>query len=141
MTDPRVAAVPMSREDESISLLQFGAFLLRRRKMIIVVGAIGAFLGLATSLIKPRVFTSSVTFIPQSSEGASVSGLAVAASQFGLRLPPSSGTWGPPVYVELLHSQAVLEPIALDTFTVAGGGRRASLISLLEVEGPEAARD
>jgi len=91
-------------------------------------------LGLALGLTRARLYVSSATFIPQAPEGA-VSGFALAASQFGIRMPTvSSGGWGPPLYVELLRSQALLEPIALDTFVVAEeGNRRVALMDLLEI--------
>jgi hypothetical protein len=78
-----------------------------------------------------------VTFLPQVSE-ASSSGLAVVASQFGIRMPTATGGgWGPPIYVELLRSRALLEPIALDSIVVAEqGGRRIPLMDLLEIEAP-----
>ena len=45
------------------------------------------------------------------------------------------------MYVELLRSQALLEPIALDTVVVEEeGGRRVALMDLLEIEAPTPAR-
>src|ERR1019366_5148610 len=102
---------------------------------------LGTLLGLATGLSSTRVYVSAATFIPEGSEGGA-SGLALAASQLGIRVPPSAGAaWGPPVYVELLGSQALLEPIALDTVVVAEeGGRRVALIDLLKIKAPTIAK-
>jgi uncharacterized protein involved in exopolysaccharide biosynthesis len=119
-----------------VSLLTLGGVLLRRRRMIIALALVGAAAGLATGLLMPRKYTSSATFIPQGSEGDQLSGIAAAANQFGLRLPvgQSDGTWGPPVYVSLLHSRTLLEPIAADTFVVRERGpQRTALLDLLEV--------
>lgn len=129
MTDVRVAPV----SGNEISLQGLGSTALRWRRGIMLLGFGGAALGLAFSLLSPRLFTSSATFIPQSSENE-LSSLALAASQFGIRMPSTSSGWGPPVYVELLRSQALLAPIALDSLEVPEeGGRRMAMMDLLRV--------
>jgi uncharacterized protein involved in exopolysaccharide biosynthesis len=139
MTDASDGSAPTSRDDE-VSFLALGSVLLRWRRTIIALGLFGAVLGLASGLLSRRVYVSTATFIPQGSDGGA-SGLVLAASQLGIRVPSSSGAWGPPVYVELLTSQALLEPIALDTVVVAeDGGRRVALLDLLEVKAPTPAR-
>lgn len=132
---------PISGDDDEISLLALGSALLRRRRMLSALIAAGAVVGLAAGLLSPRVFRSSATFIPQGSEGG-VSGLALAASQLGIRVPSASGSsWGPPMYVDLLRSRALLEPVALDTVVVSeDGGHRAAILNLLGVEASAAAR-
>lgn len=139
MTEASASSLPAYREPE-VSLLVLGNVLLRWRRTIVGLGVVGAALGLAKGMTSTRVYVSAATFITQGSEGGA-SGLALAASQFGIRVPTSGGSWGPPVYVELLRSQALLEPIALDTVVVAEeGGRRVALMDLLEVEAPTPAR-
>lgn len=132
---------PVHHEDDEMSVLALGSVLLRRRRMIIALGLLGSALGLAAGLSRPRVYVSGAVFIPQVSEGGA-SGLALAASQLGIRVPSSGGAaWGPPVYVELLGSQALLEPIALDTVVVAEeGGRRVAIMDLFRVKAPTPAR-
>lgn len=116
-----------------ISVLGVGAVLLRWRRTIIVLAVAGFGLGALSGLTTTRVYTSSATFIPQGSESAQ-SGLALAASQLGVRMPSSGGPWGPPVYVRLLRSRALLEPIALDTLVVAEkAGRRITVMELFGV--------
>ena len=140
MTEPSAGPAPASQDDDGISLLALGSVLLRWRRTIIALAFVGALVGLTTGLVSTRVYVSAATFIPQRSEGG-VSGLALAASQFGFRVSSGGDAWGPPVYVELLRSQALLEPIALDTVVVAEeGGRRVGLADLLEVEAPTPAR-
>lgn len=125
---------PIDRDHE-ISLLILGSILLRWRRKILALAAIGATLGIAVALIAPRFYVSAATFLPQGSETSSSSGLAAAASQFGIRIPTGGNSWGPPVYVTLLVSRALLEPIALDTLTVAErGGRRVPVMDLLEIK-------
>jgi uncharacterized protein involved in exopolysaccharide biosynthesis len=121
-------------QDDDISMLALGSTLLRRRRTIAFLGVFGAALGLAFGLLSRRVYTSEAMFIPQGSE-ASAGGLALAASQFGIRVPTSGGTWGSPVYVELLRSRSLLEAIALDTVIVReDGGRRIAIMDLLQVD-------
>lgn len=120
---------------DEISLLALGNILLRKRRVIAVLVLVGVLLGLAAALLSRPKYRSSATFIPQESEGTA-SALAMAASQFGIRVPTSgSSGWSPAVYVELLHSRALLEPIALDTVILTEqANRRVAMIDLLDVD-------
>lgn len=130
------------REDET-DLFELFATLLRWRWRIMALAFTGAVIGIAAGLLKTRVYTARTTFIPQGVEGQSAAGLAVAASQFGFRLPGGSAAWGPPIYVELLKSRALLAPVAMDTVVVAEeGGSRMQIADLLKVPpGPAAVRE
>lgn len=120
-------------EDE-ISLLVLGSVLLRWRRTIIVMGLLGGIAGLAMGLTSPRMYKSDATFIPETD--GSPSGFASAASQFGIRIPTSGGGWRPPMYVDLLKSRALLEPVANDTITVPEeGGRRMTVMELFGIRG------
>lgn len=141
MSEPTPRPAPVFQHDDEISLAALGSVLLRRRRTILALGLLGALLGLAAGLLSTRVYTSRAIFIPQGPQQDGASGLALAASQFGIRVPPSSGTWGPPVYVELLRSRALLEPIAVDSVVVVErGGRRVAFMDLLEIEAPTPAK-
>lgn len=134
--------LPHSGESKSdgITLLGIVSVLIRWRRAIIGLGLAGAVLGLTLGLSGKRVYKSGAAFIPQSSDGGP-SGLAQAASQMGIRMPSGGSGWGPGMYVVLLRSRALLEPIALDTFAVAEqGGRRATLEELFTVKAPTPAR-
>lgn len=142
MNEPSAGPPAASQPYCEVSLLSVGSVLLRWRRTIIVLTLVGAAAGLARGLLTPRVYACAVKFLPQSSgtEG-SLSGLALAASQFGIRVPASGGGWGPPVYVDLLRSRALLEPIALDTLTVAEqGGLRVTVADLLGITGATSSR-
>lgn len=131
----------MPEENEGISMLALGSVLLRWRRLIVVLLGAGAVIGLANALSKPRMYTSAATFVPHSS-GGTPSGLALAASQLGVSVAPSGGDWGPPMYVEVINSRALLEPIAADTFAVSEeGGRRLTLLQLLGIKGPTHERE
>src|SRR2546422_1009355 len=109
-------ARPASPAEDEMSLLAQVTVLLRWRRRIIAFGMVGACLGLVAGLLSRRVYRSSATFLPQGSDvNAGAAGLALVASQFGIKMPMPGNTWGPPVYVALLHSRALLAPIATDT--------------------------
>lgn len=123
--------------DPDVSMLKVGTVILRWRRPILLLGFLGGLLGGTAGLLSPRLYTSRVVFLPQDSEGSS--DLALAASQFGIRVPTAQSGWGPAVYVELLQSPALLEPIARDTFVVAEEGARSiPLKDLLVDEAPSA---
>lgn len=123
--------------EDAVNVFAIATAILERRKAIVWLGVAGAFAGLLVGLTSTRQFVSSTTFVPQGSEQVN-SGLAAAASQFGLRLPTSGGAaWGPPVYVELLRSTAMLATVARDTVTVIErGGARVAMMELLKVDEP-----
>lgn len=136
MTEPTAGPAARYRDDDKISVFAIASVIVRWRWQIIAMAVLGFALGLTNGLLKPRLYMSSATFIPQAAQG-SASGLALAASQFGFNIPSSGGGWGPPMYVELIRSPALLEPIALDTFVVAEEeGRRVALMDLLKIKAP-----
>lgn len=128
--------------DGEISLMEIGSILLRQRKLLFILATAGMLVGLVFGLTSPRLYVSQATFIPQEGEGSGMSAVAIAASQFGFDVQGGGAGWGPPVYVELLRSRAVLEPIALDSFRVAErGGEVVALADLLEAHGETPARE
>lgn len=136
MTEPTAGPAWTNRDEDKISLFAIANIIVRWRWQIVAMAALGLVIGLQDGLSKPREFMSSATFIPQAAQGGS-SGLALAASQFGFNVPSAAGGWGPPMYVELIRSRALLEPIALDTLVVAEeGGRRMALMDLLQIKAP-----
>lgn len=135
MTEPNVHR---RTGDHDPFLLAQVNLLLRWRGRIVALGLAGAVIGLASGLLRTRVYASSATFLPQASDAnTTASSLALAASQLGVRLPTATASWGPPVYVELLRSRALLAPIVVDTFEVTEEqGRRVTLMDVLEVQAP-----
>lgn len=136
MTEPSPDPAAVPENDDGVSLLALGVVFLRWRRTIVVLGLMGGIFGLGRGLLSMRQYVSIAMFIPQTSANAP-SGLARAASQFGISVPSNDVAWGPPVYVELLRSQALLEPIALDTVEVAEkDGQRVAVMDLLEITAP-----
>lgn len=122
---------------EPVSLLVAGSVLLRHRRLIMLLMLVGGVAGLAFGLLSARKYSSSAILLPESGEDGGASGLAMAASQFGIEIPMGEDGWGPPIYVELLESQALLATVAADTVTVAeDGGRRATVADLLGISAP-----
>lgn len=118
-----------------LPLEQFGVTLLRTAKRPLgVLMLLGLAVGTSIGLLTPRQYVSTATFIPQSADNNAMSGIELAASQFGIRVPQSGGAWGPPVYVELLRSRELLEPIVLDSITVTElGNQRTAVMDLLRL--------
>ena len=125
---------PATDREQEISLLVLANVLLRWRRRIIALAALGAGHALASALVKSPVYKSGATFLPEGSEKDASSGLAAAASQLGIQIPSAGGTWGPPVYVRILGSRGLLEPIARDTLVVTEqGGRRVAVMDLFDI--------
>src|SRR2546421_5321827 len=143
MTEPRLrppANEPSIATDESVSLLWLLAVLVRDRRVILSCMAAGIALGLAVALLRPRSYTTTFSFIPQSSQDQSRAGLAGLAQQFGISVGDlASGTPSPQLYADLLGTRAVLEPIAKDSFAVGPDNRRKPLAEILGVGDDEPA--
>jgi uncharacterized protein involved in exopolysaccharide biosynthesis len=79
-----------------------------------------------------------VSFAPQGND-ASKAGLAGIASQFGVALPAGSQALSPDYYAKLLKSNALLRPVAADSFIVPELGRhKVAFADLLEIKSPNA---
>jgi len=114
-----------SADDDAAPLLTIATILLRRSRLLAGLGCLGMVLGLVSGLATPREYVATATFLPQDAEGsaAPLSGLAIAASQMGLRVA-AGGKWNAAWYLRLLSSRALLEPIAQETVVVEELGRR-----------------
>ena len=124
VTDATSPSTSIPPDDAKVSIFTFAIVLLRWWRPIVGMGVAGAILGLTMGLTSARVYKSEAAFIPQGAETSAAAGLA---AQFGLRPSTTASVWGPPIYVELLRSHALLEPIAADTFTVVEEHRKAPL--------------
>lgn len=137
---PQRALVPVTAEpdDHNRSLLTIVNVLLMRRRLILALVIAGGIIGFLLGFLSKRTYTSSATFIPQGAESGASLDLAMAASQFGLRIPPSSGAWSSAVYVDLVRSHDLLAPIVTDTLDVIEERKALTLIDLFEIEAPTA---
>lgn len=138
-TEPRNNLNVRDASDE-ITLLGIATLVLRGRRTIITLAVVGVAIGLTLALLQPRIYKSSATFIPEEPDQAG-SSIERAASQLGISVPSTGSGWGPPVYVELLKSRALLEPLALDTLTVSeDSNKRVAVSDLLGISAPSLAR-
>ena len=133
--NPRVGDSAESLIEEP-SVLAMLTMLLQRRRLITSLAAAGFVAGAAYGLLSTRQYVATATFMPQASaDGGSAGGLALAASQFGIRVPTGGGGWSAPIYVDLLTSRGLLAPIAVDTLTVAEqGNARVPVAKLLKLD-------
>jgi uncharacterized protein involved in exopolysaccharide biosynthesis len=124
-------SVPDRRTGE-LSLLDLASLVIEQRRLVAVLVTLGIALGLAAALIPPRSYSTRISFVPEEGEGAR-SGLAAAASQLGLQLGTSGQSWGPPLFIELLQSSALLESVLLDSIELQEGGAPVPVLDLLEI--------
>lgn len=131
MTDPPAASgrFGTSRDDE-ISLWEVLATLLRRRALILRTAGVVAVLAVVLALVSARSYTTSASFRPQGSAGAT--DLAALASQFGVRVPNQEETESPAFYAELLTSRPILARVAAATYRIEDGP--TTLVDFLEIE-------
>lgn len=123
-------------DQDAFSLLALCAVILRRRRLVMLLGAVGLVVGVVLSVVPARMYRTVAVFQPQVGE-SQLDNLALVASRFGIQAASGEGDWGVPVYVELLRMHSLLEPIARDTIPVLErSGQRVAVVDLLEVEGP-----
>lgn len=123
-----------------LSVLALAALLLRRRYVIAGVALAAAIITTVTVVRTPLTYSSSATFIPQSSRPTS--NFAGLASQFNINLDGGQAGQSPAFYVDLISSRAILGPIvdAQYPVMVTGRPRTASLVDILEI-GPGRAQE
>ena len=113
----------------------FALVLLRGRRWLLAGGLVGGALGIGAGLMTTRQYRTTATILPEGGD-ANMSGLAAAASQFGLRVPSGGSAWTPAVYNRMLQTVAFYRSIADDTVLVGdGNGVAVALVDLLKIEG------
>jgi len=133
MNDPNPSS-EWGRVETEQPLLTFVNIVLRKRRTLFIAGMLGGVLGGTAGLMTHRTYESRASFVPNSAEQG-LSGLALAASQFGVDVPLSTGgAWGASLYVRLLQTSAMLGSVAAESLEVAEEGNRETTLSdLLEV--------
>lgn len=125
-----------SPERGGVSFAWILAVLLIHRRFILGVAGLGFLLAFVAALLRAPTYTSSFSFIPQSGQDQSRSGLASLAGQFGISVV---GTTQPPqLFAVLLTTREILSSIARDSFVIAPGDRRrVPLVEFLRVRGTD----
>lgn len=135
MTEPTSPSAILKHEGDEASLLAFATVLLRSWKEILRYALVGGVLGFVLGITGGRVYRSSATFVPQGPAAPS-NGISTIATQLGINPMQGGSLWSSSMYVHLIGSRAILEPIARDTFEVAEErGHRAAFVDLLEIPG------
>lgn len=120
-TQAAVAAGPRSRRTEA-SLLDVLTLVLERRRFILSVPVGLALVVGLVILLRPRTYTATSAFVPQSTSLPSLGRLAGLAAQFGLPIPGQDATQSPEFYAELLVSDALLRPLADSSLPIVRAG-------------------
>jgi uncharacterized protein involved in exopolysaccharide biosynthesis len=137
MTEERalVPAGPPAGTEDGVSLLWVAAVLLRNRRLIATIATVGIVLALVIVVLRPKTYTTTFSFLPQTTQDPSRAGLSSLAGQFGITLGSLGGAQeSPQLYADLLTTREVLGPIAADSFFVeADRGARTPLAQFLVV--------
>jgi uncharacterized protein involved in exopolysaccharide biosynthesis len=112
--------------------------LIRGRRTISLVVAVGFFLALAAALLRSTYYTSSFSFVPQTNQDQSRSGLASLAGQIGINIGSLTGqAQSPQLYADLLQTREILIGVARDTI-VDENGKSVPLTQFLGEKGSSA---
>lgn len=93
-------------DEQEIDILAIIKRLWDKRKLIIIVTGCFMFLGVFVALFSPKVYTSSVTFVPQVSKKGNTSGLSSLAAMAGINLGEMStaSELSPNLYPQILEN-------------------------------------
>ncbi len=141
-TDPRPTLsdtdLIVRAEDDGVSILRFLNLCLRHWRLILGLPLAAVVVTAFVVLLWPRTYTSSASFMPQSSDG-DVSQLSGLAASLGFTLPGTSAGESPEFYVTLISSRDILDATIEHPYTIGetGGGepRTGTLIELYGVNG------
>ena len=120
--------------EEQTSLFDLASVLVRHGRTLIVIGLLGAAIGVAPTLWEDNAYTAVASFSPEGADSPRA-GLSALAGQFGISVPTAGANKSPLFYSDLLKSRVILSSFATDTFVVAElGGVRKPLAELLEID-------
>jgi uncharacterized protein involved in exopolysaccharide biosynthesis len=120
------------------SLLEIAGVLLRWRSLTIWLPIALVILTGVVSLLLPREYTATATFLPQRSQSA-LGRLAGLAAQFGVAVPGQDPGQSPEFYADLIVSRELLARMVTDSFDARADGRLIPLVELLNAKGRSSA--
>jgi uncharacterized protein involved in exopolysaccharide biosynthesis len=126
--------------DDEISLVELASVLLRQRKIILWVTLFCTGVSLVVALNRPTRFTSSASFLPETSEGGRASGASALAQQFGLSLGGSGSERSPQFYANLLTAKEILRQVVTRSYPLSpseDGPANVDLITHFGVAGDQ----
>jgi uncharacterized protein involved in exopolysaccharide biosynthesis len=122
--------------DDELSLVRVATFLLRYRWLLIGLPLAAMVITAAFNMQRPRMYTSTATFTPQSSN-AGAAELMGLATQFGISLGSAANpNESPAFYATLVRSRAILGPVSQMRFTaeIDGEVRTGTIAQLYELK-------
>ena len=132
--EPRAGAGPFRFESDpdAIPVLGLVNMILRRRASVVFTVLVTLGIAVSITLIRPRTYSSMVSFITQGTKPSQTAGLA---SQFGLNLPIAQGSESPQFYADLVNSREILARISNSSYAVqtAEGVKRSNLFAFYKV--------
>ena len=124
---------------DEINLLGFADVLLKRWKLVVGVPLIAVLVAAIISLLLPKKFTATATFVPEAEAGESglLGSLSGLASQFGIGIPGGGGSPAQ-FYADVMESRTLRDQILLAWFAdpqAEEPGDSATLMDILEIQG------
>lgn len=108
-----------NRSEREISFAQLECAVLRRRRILLALPFVIAFITLIVTLVLPRSYTTTVSFVPQAQNAQSA--VAGLAQQFGVSIGGDDPTQTPGFYADLVSTPELLRSLALTRYTVGSG--------------------
>lgn len=98
--------IPQYEEEQEIDILAIVKRLWDKRKLILIVTGCFMVLGVFVALFSPKVYTSSVTFVPQTAKKGASGGLSSLAAMAGINLGDmaSAESLSPNMYPQILEN-------------------------------------
>jgi uncharacterized protein involved in exopolysaccharide biosynthesis len=143
----RPAALPVERARDAerrhvpdqLSVLRIVNTLLRHRATVVATALLFGAAVASVTLLKPRTYSASASFVAQGRSGAS--GLSGLAAQIGLAVPVAEGAQSPQFYLDLIQSREILRDVVDSNYAVPTdtGLARGTLADFFAVSEPTAA--
>ena len=129
----RTADTSVASRQPEASALDVIALALSRRRLTFGLPLILAILVGAITLLWPRSYTASASFVPQAPSGGSLARFAGLAAQLGVAIPTQEAAQSPDFYSELIQSDAILRLVVDSPLVIArtGGSDTTLLRDLL----------
>jgi uncharacterized protein involved in exopolysaccharide biosynthesis len=135
-TEPSTRRVARTTADE-IPLIGLFNVVLRHRDGIVALTLLAVGAAVAFSLLRPREYTATAVFMPQTSPGQRT-GLATVAAQFGVNVSSGEPGQSPVFYAELLRSPGILRTTVETRYLLDSDPARGT--TLVDIYVPKGAR-
>lgn len=134
MSESGYGGVPSTSQPKPRTLIDLFDLILRHLRLIFAVAVILSLAAATQVLLKPPVYTSSASFLPQASSN-SQSALSGVASQLGLVTSGDQSGQSPDFYVSLLQQQSMLVRVVDARYSLRAAAQPQPLPDILLDEG------